>query len=130
MEMKISGHSAVRLGLGAYLLPVMGMSVIDSTPPATATSTWPVITSCAAVAMACRPEEQKRLMVWPEGGESAGARVLGRPPRRLADGRAHGRDDHRLSHRRDSFGFARTFLLRCPQLRNGFPVCRGCRMRS
>ncbi len=37
-----------------------------STPPATYTSPSPAMTRCAARAMACRPEEQKRLMVMPE----------------------------------------------------------------
>ena len=36
-----------------------------STPPATNTSPSPAITRCAAVAMVCRPLEQKRLMVMP-----------------------------------------------------------------
>src|SRR5271156_292924 len=36
---------------------------MDSVPPATATSPCPAIILCAAIAMACSPEEQKRLMV-------------------------------------------------------------------
>jgi uncharacterized protein (DUF1800 family) len=37
-----------------------------STPPATNTSASPAMMRCAAMAMVCRPEEQKRLMVAPE----------------------------------------------------------------
>src|ERR1700674_2743848 len=38
---------------------------IDSTPPATKTSPSPAITRCAAMAIVCKPDEQKRLMVIP-----------------------------------------------------------------
>jgi hypothetical protein len=38
---------------------------IDSTPPAIATGTRSTITRCAAMAMVCNPEEQKRLTVTP-----------------------------------------------------------------
>ena len=48
---------------------------IDSSPPATITGTRSTITRCAAMAMACRPEEQKRLTVVP-------AVVTGNPARR------------------------------------------------
>jgi hypothetical protein len=37
-----------------------------STPPATYTSPSPAITRWAAMAMVCRPEEQKRLTVTPD----------------------------------------------------------------
>src|SRR4051812_46188082 len=47
---------------------------IDSTPPATATGTRSTITRCAAIAMVCRPEEQKRLTV-------TAAVVAGQPAR-------------------------------------------------
>src|SRR5262245_30596284 len=39
---------------------------IDSTPPAANTSPSPLITRCEAIAMVCRPDEQKRLTVMPE----------------------------------------------------------------
>ena len=39
---------------------------MDSTPPATITSATPQAIWPAASAMACRPEEQKRLMVMPQ----------------------------------------------------------------
>src|SRR5690606_23673549 len=45
-----------------------------STPPATYTSPSPAMMRCAAVAMVCRPDEQKRLMVMPEV-------VIGQPAR-------------------------------------------------
>ena len=45
-----------------------------STPPATYTSASPAMMRCDASAMACRPEEQKRLMVSPET-------VIGQPAR-------------------------------------------------
>ncbi|CAK0592128.1 Uncharacterised protein [Burkholderia pseudomallei] len=38
---------------------------IDSTPPATNTSPSPAITRCAASAIVCNPDEQKRLTVIP-----------------------------------------------------------------
>ena len=47
---------------------------IDSMPPATITGTASTITRCAAMAMACSPEEQKRFTVVP-------AVVTGRPAR-------------------------------------------------
>ena len=40
-----------------------------STPPATYTSPSPAMTRCAAIAMVCRPEEQKRLTVTPRHGD-------------------------------------------------------------
>ena len=39
---------------------------IDSTPPATKMSASPAITRCAAIAIVCRPDEQKRLTVTPD----------------------------------------------------------------
>ena len=38
---------------------------MDSNPPATTTGTRSTITRCAAMAMVCRPDEQKRLTVVP-----------------------------------------------------------------
>jgi len=38
---------------------------IDSTPPATNASASPAMMRCAASAIVCRPEEQKRLTVAP-----------------------------------------------------------------
>ena len=38
---------------------------IDSTPPATRMSASPAMTRCAASAIVCRPDEQKRLTVIP-----------------------------------------------------------------
>ena len=40
--------------------------LMDSVPPARITSAWPSMMRSAAMAMACRPEEQKRLMVMAE----------------------------------------------------------------
>src|SRR5215475_1140416 len=51
-----------------------------SRPPATSTSASPVMMRCAANAMVCRPDEQKRLTVTPDT-------VTGRPAR-IADRRA------------------------------------------
>src|SRR5215475_4237788 len=51
-----------------------------SSPPATITSTSPAMMRCAASAMVCRPDEQKRLTVTP-------GTVAGRPAR-IADRRA------------------------------------------
>src|SRR5262245_12373941 len=51
--------------------------VIDSTPPPIAASACPMTIWCAAIAMACSPEEQKRLTVVP-------ATVMGRPARTSA----------------------------------------------
>ena len=47
---------------------------MDSRPPATSTSFSPAMMRCAASAIDCRPEEQKRLMVMPDV-------VTGRPAR-------------------------------------------------
>ena len=44
----------------------MGIMVMDSTPPATTISAPPAMMRSAAMAIACRPEEQKRLMVMAE----------------------------------------------------------------
>src|SRR4026207_2064305 len=48
--------------------------LIDSSPPATATGTPCSLMPYAARAIACRPDEQKRLTVWP-------AAVMGKPAR-------------------------------------------------
>jgi hypothetical protein len=55
----------------------MGTRLIDSVPPATATSDRPLATASAARAMAWRPDEQKRLMVM-------AAAVTGTPASKLA----------------------------------------------
>src|SRR5882672_2555990 len=39
---------------------------MDSTPPAANTSPSPLSTRCAAIAIVCRPDEQKRLIVMPD----------------------------------------------------------------
>src|SRR3989449_1834324 len=51
--------------------------LIDSSPPATMIGTLSTITRCAAIAIACRPDEQKRLTVVP-------AVVTGSPARSAA----------------------------------------------
>ena len=48
--------------------PPMGMWDMDSTPPAMMTSDQPMLILAVASAMACTPEEQKRLTVIPETG--------------------------------------------------------------
>src|SRR5712692_4530560 len=53
---------------------------MDSNPPATMTGARSTITLCAAMAMACRPDEQKRLIVAPA--------VVGGRPARMAIWRA------------------------------------------
>src|SRR5579884_3016587 len=53
-------------GFGEILLPPMGTMDMDSVPPATITSAPPERMRSAAMAMACRPEEQKRLIVMAE----------------------------------------------------------------
>src|SRR6185437_9958708 len=76
MEKRVATFSAV-VPMGVYteaarriasgesegLFPLIGTIVIDSTPPAITTSAEPVAMAPAARAMACRPLEQKRLMV-------------------------------------------------------------------
>src|SRR6478735_9924860 len=59
-------------GLSATLLPIIGTIDIDSVPPASIRSAWPMRIWSAASATACRPDEQKRLMV-------CAANVCGRP---------------------------------------------------
>ena len=54
--------------------------MIDSTPPPIAASTPSLMIRCAAIAIDCRPDEQKRLTVVP-------ATVTGNPAR-TADTRA------------------------------------------
>ncbi len=46
-------------------MPPICTSEMDSTPEPTAMGVASVITCCAAMAIACRPEEQKRLIVVP-----------------------------------------------------------------
>src|SRR2546426_6979546 len=55
----------------------MGTMLMDSAPPARITSAWPTMMRSEAIAMAWRPEEQKRLMVIAEDS-------MGRPARRAA----------------------------------------------
>ena len=46
-------------------MPPICTSEMDSTPEPIATGVPSVMICCAAIAMACRPEEQKRLIVVP-----------------------------------------------------------------
>src|SRR5713226_7517492 len=55
----------------------MGTMLMDSVPPARITSAWPTMMRSEAIAIAWRPEEQKRLMVIAEDS-------MGRPARRAA----------------------------------------------
>ena len=48
---------------------------IDSTPPAAKMSPSPLITRCAAMAIVCRPDEQKRLTVIPDVVTGQPARI-------------------------------------------------------
>ena len=48
---------------------------IDSTPPAAKMSPSPLITRCDAIAIVCRPDEQKRLTVMPEVVTGQPARI-------------------------------------------------------
>ena len=57
------------------LLPPIGISDMDSVPPATMTSAPPPRMRSAASAMACSPEAQKRLMVMAGGLRRAGRRA-------------------------------------------------------
>src|SRR5271155_159778 len=52
----------------------MGIRLMDSVPPATITWAWPDMMRSAARAMACKPEEQKRLMVIAEVSTGSPAR--------------------------------------------------------
>ncbi len=61
--MYASGISATRAGLGTKRSPVMGTMLIDSVPPARTTEACPVAMRSAAMAMDCRPLEQKRFNV-------------------------------------------------------------------
>ena len=63
MLRKTCGQRSARPGLGAKCQPIMGTKLIDSSPPATATSVVPLATDWLARASACRPEAQKRLTV-------------------------------------------------------------------
>ena len=51
---------------------------MHSSPPATATSMSPTAMALAQMEMACRPEEQKRLMVWALTGSSPARRHTSR----------------------------------------------------
>src|SRR6266852_4551078 len=61
-------------GFGEILFPPMGTMDMDSVPPAMMTSAAPERMRSAARAMACRPEEQKRLMVMAEHSTGRPAR--------------------------------------------------------
>ena len=61
-------------GLAEILWPPMGIMVMDSIPPATITSAPPAMMRSAAIAIACSPEEQKRLMVIAETSTGRPAR--------------------------------------------------------
>jgi hypothetical protein len=52
-------------GFIAILLPIIGTMLIDSVPPASMRSASPRRIRSAAIAIACTPDEQKRLMVTP-----------------------------------------------------------------
>src|SRR5690606_26348049 len=80
MLMYPSGAVRMSSGLGDSRKPVMGTRLMLSTPPARMTSAWPSMMRSAARAMACRPEEQKRLMVKPG--------TVGGSPARMAAMRA------------------------------------------
>src|SRR5487761_1962821 len=64
-------------GFGANLLPDIGIKLMDSLPPAMTISALPERIFSAAMAMACKPDEQKRLMV-------AAGTVSGKPARNVA----------------------------------------------
>ena len=64
-------------GFALSLFPPEGIMLIDSVPPASTTRARPARIESAASAIACRPDEQKRLMVIAETS-------TGRPARRLA----------------------------------------------
>src|ERR1019366_8587316 len=61
-------------GLGEILLPPMGIIDIDSVPPATITSAPPLMMRSAAMAIACKPEEQNRLIVTADPSTGSPAR--------------------------------------------------------
>src|SRR5215467_11735540 len=63
MLMYVSGEWSTSQGLGEILLPPIGTRDMDSVPPATITCAEPPRMRSAASAMACNPDEQKRLMV-------------------------------------------------------------------
>ena len=64
-------------GFGAILWPPIGTRLIDSVPPATIASENPHMTRSAPYAIACSPDEQKRLTVTADAW-------TGMPARRLA----------------------------------------------
>src|SRR5438477_12643154 len=64
-------------GFGAILWPPIGTRLIDSVPPVTIVSENPHITRSAPYAIACSPDEQKRLTVTADAW-------TGMPARRLA----------------------------------------------
>ncbi len=74
------GSLAISSGDADRWKPVIGTMVIDSTPPASTTSLDPTAIEPAAIAIACRPLEQNRLMVWagtsmPRSADSAISRA-------------------------------------------------------
>ena len=56
------------------MCPPIGIMDMDSVPPATITSAPPLMMRSAAIAIACSPEEQKRLMVSAETSTGSPAR--------------------------------------------------------
>src|SRR5690554_6314462 len=61
--MYTSGMCSARYGFGDGRYPVIGTWLIDSTPPATATSNKPASNFAAAIDIASKPDEQNRLIV-------------------------------------------------------------------
>ena len=70
MEVYAAGYSSARYGFGFSRPPPRESALIDSTPPAINASPKPAMMRSLASAIVCRPEEQKRLTVWP--GTSSG----------------------------------------------------------
>src|SRR5439155_7158868 len=70
-------YRSVSVGFGAIVWPPIGTRLIDSVPPARIVDAKPHITCSAAYAIACNPDEQKRLTVTADA-------ATGMPARRLA----------------------------------------------
>src|SRR5258708_3817642 len=71
-----SGYRSISVGFGAILWPPIGTRLIDSAPPATMVDAKPHMTRSAAYAIACSPDEQKRLTVTAEASTGIPARRL------------------------------------------------------
>ena len=65
MEVNASGYSLLNLGLGIGLNPVIGILVIDSTPPAIKASPAPIDILPTASCIACIDEPQNLFIVTP-----------------------------------------------------------------